>query len=172
MSRIVTQESLKLFVQRLILHMREGRKQKATRTASRVRHCFANLRIHYINNGINKGTRREILPSTTLLILAVLLKNAFIQSALHVAVHQQPRLLVDKGNELLKVDGTFNTVGRLRENRADKAVLTTQNIQRLFVLIEQVFPGFLEQIFPTVAIRHSRSFQEELYALTVHLQKE
>ena len=51
-------------------------------------------------------------------------------------------------------------------------MLTAQNIQSLLVLIKQVFAGFLKKVFPTVAIRHSRGFEEELDALTIHLQKE
>ena len=81
-------------------------------------------------------------------------------------------MLVDKGNELLKVDGAFNAIGRFSENRADKTVLTAQNIQRLFILIMEVFSGFLEQVFPAIPIRDSRRFEEELNALAIHLQKE
>ena len=144
MQSIVSQERLQFFVHGLVFHVREGRKQKAASPASWVGHCLTDAWLDDIHNGIDERTRCEVLSRPALLILTVFLKDAFVECPLQVTVHQEPLLLIDKGDKLLKIHSAFDSVGRFREDRTDETRTTAQHIERTFVLVEQVFTGFLE----------------------------
>ena len=130
--------------------MGKRRQQEPTGAARRVGHCFSDLRIHDVNNRVNQRSWREVLPSAALLVLSVLLQDAFIKRPLEVPIQKEPLLLIDKLNDFFQVGRALNAVRRLGKNCADKPLFLAQNLEGFLVMPDKVLSLFLEQIAPSV----------------------
>ena len=155
----------------MIFHIIVGRKEEATRTTSRVAYGLANLRIDTVDHSRDERTRREVLSSAALLVLAVALQYALIDGTLHVAIHNEPLLLIYHRYDFLQIHGLVYLVLRLGVDGTDKIALGAKNLQRFLVLRDKVQTIQTGKVVPLVAVRNSRVLTKHFHILCIHLQE-
>ena len=110
-------------------------KEKTTRTASRVSNSFGDLGVNHINNGFNERTGSEILTGSAFLILSVLFKDGFVDSALEIALHHIPVLAVDHFDDFGEHYRTVDFVGCFREDSSDQTCVFGKFFQDFLISI-------------------------------------
>ena len=169
---LIAQKELLLFINRLILHVRKGREQKAPGAAGGIRDGFGDLGINDVHHGVNERPRSEVLTGAAFFILTVFLQDAFVECAFDVAFHQKPFFFINERDEFVEVGRAFNLVGSLREDGADEAFLNAQDFEGLLVAAHQFLTSDFQKIRPPKARRHGRSVPVDVDAFLIHLQKE
>ena len=123
-----------------------GGQKESTRAAGRVVHSLAGCGPHYVHDGLDERTRREILPRPSLHVRRVFLQQAFVGVALHIDFQSHPLLFANQiGDKALQLGRVLHLVLCLSENyaehtrllpklRQDVAVVTFQEHRRRDVL--------------------------------------
>ena len=118
---MILKELLLLNILTLSLHMLISCKQETTRTTCWICYCFINLWIYYFNDCLDKSSWSKVLTCSTLFILTILFKNAFIDSTLKVTFHHVPLLRRYHFNNLCKHNRLINFVSCSCKNGSNDA---------------------------------------------------
>ena len=171
MQCFVAKEVSLLLVFRLVFHVVVCCQQETTCTTSRVAHGFTNLWIHAINHCLNEWARCEILTCTALFILTVLFKNTFVNCTFYIAIHDEPLLFINHGDDLFQIDRLINLILSFGIDGTDKVVLLTEKFKSCLILFYQFHSIKTIKVCPLVAYRNCRFFSKEFGILCIHLQK-
>ena len=143
------------------------------------RRCDAGPGAHDVDDGLDEGARREVLPGPGLDVLGVALQQGLVGVALDVGAEGQPGLAVD---QLLDEPGEhgrlLNPVLGLAEYDAEGAWLPGQRLQRAAVVGLELVAVTGEQAGPVESLGDGRrpvagqQRVRRLAALVHHLQED
>ena len=115
--------------------MLKSSQKEAAFTASGIGHSLGDFRIDYINNSFYQRTGSEILTGSAFLILSVLFKDGFVDSALEIALHHIPVLTVDHFDDFGEHYRTVDFVGCFREYSSDQTSVFGKLFQDFLIFI-------------------------------------
>lgn len=138
-------------------------------SAGRVIAPLTGLGSDKLRHDIDQNARREILPGTRLLLICVLLQEAFIQIAQTFLLGGVPVKLVDGLDDLLQILRLVDVaLGSLIDFPDTASTTLAQMLQQFFVKFLQFNALFGKELVPTVLVRDS-PFRAGFLA---HLQKQ
>ena len=109
-------------------------KEEPAGAASRVAYGLGNFRAGTVNHRLDERARCEILTCSALFVLTVAFQYAFVDCTLHVTF-EKPVLFINHCDDLFQIYRLVNLILGFCEDCADKIILTTQKIERFFILL-------------------------------------
>ncbi len=156
-----------------------GRQQEPAGAAGGVADGGVRLRAHDVDDGLDQGTRREVLPRSRLHVLGVALQQRLVGVAFDVSAEGQPVLAVD---QVLDEPGEHGRllypVLGLAENDAEGVGLAGKGFQGTAIVGLQLVAVPREQAGPVAAVGNGRRLiagqerEGRLAALVHHLEED
>ena len=131
-----------------------GGDQKAAGAGRRVLDDVVERRLHHPHHAVDQRARREVLAGAGLLLVGVLLQQAFVQVAQAFPVHAVPVELVDFGHQRGERGGLLDEGAGVGEDLLhQRRAMAAQVDQQHLVELQPIGRGPDFQIIPAVAFR-------------------
>jgi hypothetical protein len=102
-------------------HVIVGGDEEPAGAAGRVADHLPGSRGHHVDDGLDEGTRREILPRARLDVLGVLFQEPLVDGGLDVDAQADPGLAVNQIDQPAQLGRVLDAVLRLAEDDGDEA---------------------------------------------------
>jgi len=153
---------------------RMGGQQEARRPAGRVTHRIGRFGLRHVDDDLDHGAGREILPRALGRFLRRPRQQTLVDVALDIRLHRQPIFGLDQVHDQALQGGRVLDIGtRLLEDFTQHARLLAQLFQNMPVMHLQLVPIQRQEAAPTQFRRHQRRLAvRRLGALMGHLQEQ
>ena len=151
-----------------------GDEEEAARAAGWVGDAVVDSWVDDVDDGLDEGAGREVLPGARALVARALGEEAFVGVAVDVGARLRPVLLADEiDDEAAQLRGVGDAVLRLAEDGADDALFACEAVEDARVLEFEIVAGGLHESIPRVLLGDdSLGLEWALGAFVGHLEEE
>ena len=133
--------------------MAVGCNHETESATSRVVAALTGLRVNKAGHDVNEHTGSKVLASTGLLLIGILLQQAFIKVSQALFTGRVPVKSIDIGDDFLKVFGLFDIGGRALVNLTDTAcAVITEMGEQSFVKLLEFNTTLADKVIPAVTL--------------------